>query len=340
MIKHAIQFWCLFFWVLGGLFLSAVPMVTAQETATTAKPALTDPVAIVNKTVIDYAALKRAKKVPFYGSVTPMNTLDDTLSKEQMALERLIHRRLLYEAAVAKKITVGVDKVDEAFTLFLRRLPGPHAYKSLLSKLKMTEADVKNEITKDLAIEALTEEVTGDTTIAPEKIKEYYDANPHLFAETAKIRFREIYLPKTEPPDIDPKLEKTIAQIQTALDQEVDFIRLADRYTPKDQIKNGGDRGYIWAGSLDPDLEDRLFAMEIDTISDPIETEMAVLFIKIVDKQLEQLAPFPVVKKEIENYLLAKKHHTKMVQYIDQLKTNAHIERLLPDEAESETVVE
>ncbi len=340
MIKHAIQFWCLALLVFGGLFLFVAHPVTAQEATATIGPALTDPAAIVNKTVIDFAALKRAQRTLPYRPIPFGEQSGGVLSKKELALEQLIHRRLLYEAALAQQITIGSDKVDDAFTLFLRRLPGPRAYQALLSELKMTEADLKNELAQDLAIEALTEQIAGDITIAPEKIKEYYNTYPHLFAETAKIRFREIYLPKMEPPDIDPKLEKTIAQIQTALDQEVDFMRLADRHTPKGQIKNGGDRGYLSAGMLEPDLEDRLFAMEPDEISDPIETETAVQIIKMVDKQVEQLTPFPLVKDEIENYLLAEKQHAKMGQYIDKLKANADIERRLPVDPEPEIAVE
>lgn len=320
--------------------MSTTHLVTAQETTTTVKPALTDPVAIVNKTVIDYAALKRAQKAQPYRPMTSVGKSNTIPSREEMALERLIHRQLLYEAAMAQKITIDPAKVDDAFTRFLRRLPGPRAYKTLLTELEMTEADLKKKLAQDLAIDALTQQVTGDITIAPEKIKAYYDAYPHLFAETAKIRFREINLPKMEPPVIDPKLEKTIAKIETALDQGVDFIRLADRHTPKGQIKNGGDRGYLSAGLLEPTLEDKLFAMEPDEISDPIETETAVQFIKMVDKQLEQLAPFPTVKNEIKNYLLAEKHQDKMAQYIDQLKANADIERLLPVDPEPEIAVE
>ena len=51
----------------------------------------------------------------------------------------------------------------------------------------MTEADLKKELAQDLTIDTLTEQITRDITIAPEKVKQYYDEYPHLFAETAKV---------------------------------------------------------------------------------------------------------------------------------------------------------
>jgi len=333
-MKHLYQFGLLI--VLVGLMLSGPSRLPAQEALETVEPALTDPVAIVNGTPINYAALKRAQKTVPIGPPLMVEPADKTFPKEALALERLISRQLLFEAAAAQKITVDSNEVDEELTRFLRRLPGPGAYRSFLSELQMTEAGLKNELTRDLTIEAFTNQLTADIVAAPEEARRYYNNHPHLFAETAKMRFREIYLPKAEPPTIDPELEKIIAQIQKALDEEADFIGLADRYNPKGRIKNGGDRGYIRAGSLEPGLEDRLFAMEIDAISAPIETEIAVLFIKIVDKQVEQLAPFSSVKKEIENFLLAEHRQTEVLNAIEKLKKNAKIERLFPIDPEPE----
>ena len=316
MTKHFIQFWHIFIFV----SLAAATMVTAQETVTKVKPVLTDPVAIVNNTTLNYAALIRAERISFKVYGKPVGPSGEKLSKEQMALERLINRQLLSDAAADQAVKIAPDKVDAALTHFLRRLPGPRAYRALLAELDMSEADLKKELERDLMIEALIEKITRDITIAPEKVKQYYDQYPHLFAENAKIRIREIYLPKEEPPTIDPDLEETIQKIQSDLQEGVPFKMLADRYTPSGQIKNGGDRGYISAGVLETTLEDQLFAMEPEEISEPIETENAVLIIKLVDKQLEQLASFAMVKKEIANYLLADKRQTKMMQYIDQLK--------------------
>ncbi len=61
--------------------------------------------------------------------------------------------------------------------------------------------------------------------------------------------------------------------------------------------------------------------MEEDEISGPIETETAVLFIMMIDKQVEQLAPFSAVKNEIENFLLAEEHQAAILNYLEQLKS-------------------
>ncbi len=184
--------------------------VETDDSDESAEPALTDPAAVVNGTTIDYAALKRAQQTLPLRPLPLTEPSEETLSEEELALEQLIHRQLLYEAAVAQKITVDSNQVDETFTRFLRRLPGPRAYETILSRLDMTEEDLKKELARDFAIEAFINQFTADITMAPEKVETYYVNHPHLFAEDAKIRFREIYLPKTEPPDIDTETKPLI----------------------------------------------------------------------------------------------------------------------------------
>ena len=87
------------------------------------------------------------------------------------------------------------------------------------------------------------------------------------------------------------------------LDQGADFAELAKQYSEDTlSAEKGGDMGLIAPGDFtSEDLEDALFALDIDAYSKPIRTEQGVQIVQLLEIQESEQEPFDAVREKIIN---------------------------------------
>ncbi|MFD1360976.1 peptidylprolyl isomerase [Lentibacillus salinarum] len=80
--------------------------------------------------------------------------------------------------------------------------------------------------------------------------------------------------------------EETANEVKDKLDNGDDFADLAEEYSTDDaSAQNGGDLDYFSAGDMVPAFEDAAYSMEVDEISDPVESEHGFHIIQVTDKR-------------------------------------------------------
>ena len=123
------------------------------------------------------------------------------ISEDQLAtlkkdiLEGLIEREVLYQESQKAGIKVDDQKIDEQLAAIKKRFPSDTVYKTALSKMNLTEDEVKAQIARGLAIRELIEQqITSKIVITDAETKAYYDGNPQMFKQPDQVKASHILI--------------------------------------------------------------------------------------------------------------------------------------------------
>ncbi|MGN8644680.1 peptidylprolyl isomerase [Gracilibacillus sp. HCP3S3_G5_1] len=117
--------------------------------------------------------------------------------------------------------------------------------------------------------------------------------------------------------------EETANEVIDKLNEGEDFAELAEEYsTDPGSSENGGDLGEFGAGDMVAEFEDAAYGLEIDEISEPVQSSHGFHVIKVTDRvEVEDVEPL----EDIEDQLRREIASTK----IDQVALQTKIQDLL-----------
>ncbi|MUK90075.1 foldase [Ornithinibacillus sp. L9] len=117
--------------------------------------------------------------------------------------------------------------------------------------------------------------------------------------------------------------EETANDVKQQLDEGADFAELAQEYSTDSSAENGGDIGYFSTGEMVPEFEDAAYNLEIDEISEPVESQYGYHVIKVTDKRdAEDIESFEDMEEDLRRQLA----YSKVDQSSFQEKLNQLIE--------------
>jgi peptidyl-prolyl cis-trans isomerase C len=291
-------------------------------------------VAVVNGTIIKQAELdsetnryldrlQRTGRSP--------NDLERSQIKKQV-LENLIARELLYQESQKKGIKVDQQEIDAQLSGLKGRFPNEAEFKNALSRNNLTEADLRSQFERDLAIKKLLDGQIGDKIAVSEKeTRAYYDSNLETFKKPEQVRASHILIKVDPGADEAKKAEarKKIESLQTKLKKGEDFGALAKEYSEGPSGPKGGDLGFFGRGQMVKPFEETAFAMKPGQVSDMVETNFGYHLIMVSDRTPEGTIPYEEVKDRLQQFLKQQKVQEAIARYVETLKGKAKIERFL-----------
>jgi peptidyl-prolyl cis-trans isomerase C len=249
-------------------------------------------------------------------------------------LENLINRELLYQETQRKGIKIDEATVNEQVMTMKKRFPSEAEFKSALTKANLTEAAIKTQIARGLAIEQLIVTcVSKKVTVSAPEIKAFYENHPNLFKQPEQVRASHILI-KIDPQGDEgkrAKAEKKIKKIQKKLQKGEDFATLAKELSECPSKAKGGDLGYFSRGRMVKSFEDVAFALKPNEVSEIVETKFGYHLIKVVDKKPEMTTTFEEVKDKLGQYLKQQKVQKEVSNYVSELKEKGKVERFLSE---------
>ncbi|MFG6149535.1 peptidylprolyl isomerase [Halobacillus sp. B23F22_1] len=118
--------------------------------------------------------------------------------------------------------------------------------------------------------------------------------------------------------------EETANEVKEKLDDGEEFADLASEYSTDGSAEQGGELGYFGPGTMDSDFEDAAYELEVDEVSDPVQTQFGYHIIKVTDKrEVEDVDSFEDSKDEIKRTLVSQK--------VDQQELQNQMNQLLED---------
>lgn len=189
-------------------------------------------------------------KEMFYEELKKLDGADDVLQD------------LLTYVILDSKYEITDEDIEEELAYFKAQIGDD--FDELLESQNVTIDEFKLDIKKSLLNEAL---ILGDVTITDEEIEQYYE-NMQL-----ELTARHILVE-------DEELAK---EIKAELDGGADFAELAEEHSVDSTAEKGGDLGSFSAGTWIPEFEDALFELEVNEVSDLVETSFGYHIIEVTD---------------------------------------------------------
>lgn len=314
------------------------PAKPAAAKAKTAAKAASDEssqkVAIVNGTAIVQSDLDRGMEGVVQRRARSGAPMDDAQLKtvKMEVLNNLINRELLNQESKKENIAVTDDQVNDKLSKIKQRFKGDAEFKEMLTKMKLSEAQIKTQLKEDLAIQTLIDKhVVEKITVTEQDAQTYYDTHPEAFKQPEQIRASHILV--TVDPKADPakkeEAHKKIESIQEKLKAGGDFATLAKELSDCPSKEKGGDLGYFSKGQMVKPFEDAALALKPGETSGIVETQFGYHIIKLTEIKPEGIMPFAEVKDQLTQYLKQEKVKAELDSYLASLEKTAKIEKLI-----------
>ena len=293
-------------------------------------------VAVVNGTVINQAEfdsemnrvlerLQRTGRFP--------NDLERSQMKKQV-LENLIARELLYQESQKKGVKVDQKEIEAQLTALKGRFPSEVEFKKALSTMNLTEAELRFQFERDLAIRKLLDDQIGGKSVVSEKeSRAYYDSNLESFKKPEQVRASHILIKVDPGADEAKKAEARtkIESLQAKLKNGEDFGALAKEYSEGPSGPKGGDLGFFGRGQMVKPFEETAFTMKPGQVSGMVETRFGYHLIMVTERAPESTLSYEEVKDRLEQYLKQQKAQETIAAYVETLKGKAKIERFVKE---------
>ena len=289
--------------------------------------------AVVNSEVITQSEFDTVFR-PIYEQIKQAyqgSNLQGELEKVRLQLlNQVIEDRLVYQEAQKMGIVVTDDEIEQELSAFKSQFPDEATFEKELGRSGITISDLEKRIRERVAITRLHQHVIrGRTNVLPSEIEKYYADHPGEFAQKEQVKIWGMTLRKSDEAiqkgTTDETIRRRAGKFVAELKQGADFEEYAKKYSQDAQAQQGGLIGFVGKGDLVHNIDEAIFSLPENSISDVLETENAYHIFKIGEKKSAAAQTFEEAKDEIENKLFREKAHERFVAWMDELKKKSFI---------------
>lgn len=137
--------------------------------------------------------------------------------------------------------------------------------------------------------------------VTPEDISSYYNDNLAAYQLPEQRRARHILFMarESDSPSVHQEKRKKAEEVVSLLKEKGDFAALAEQYSDDPSKGTGGDLGFFTKGSMVPEFDEAVFAMQPGQTSEVIKTQFGYHIIKLEEVKPASTRPLDEVKEEI-----------------------------------------
>ncbi len=287
-------------------------------------------VAIVNDDAITAAdVVMRAQALtleqgqhPAPGAAIP----EDVLSG---VLQRVIEQQLMLQEGRRLQVTAGSEEVAAEFRQIRGQSGSDEEFRRSLAEAGLTEAQLKEEIRRQIIIERVIEqEVRSTISMTPQEIASTAVAAPPS-AETGPEQVRLSHLlVRTGQGRSEEEAAALIEEIVQRLSAGEPFADLATRHSEDSYAHLGGMMDWVHASDLLPELAAALATLKPGERSQPIRTRLGVHLLQVEARRAAPRQPISEARERAYRQLYERKFKEAFTRWLDGLKQRAYIEIL------------
>src|SRR5437879_3687225 len=259
---------------------------------------------------------------------TPEQLQTDIEDRQKHALRDLVDQSLLVQRAKDMGVSVEPELIKRLDAIRTdNKLPSMEELESAVKAQGLNFEDFKNNIRNTLLTQrVISSEVGSHITIGDEEVSKYYEAHKAEFVRPEQVALREIVVntegKKPEDlPDLKKKAETALKRVQ---DGE-DFGEIAKRLSDGSTKSQGGFLGVYKRGELSKELEDVVFKMKKNDLTDVLETKQGFLVLQVMEHYDEGMQSLPKVKNEIMDKLYSARMEPAMREYLKTLREQSYV---------------
>lgn len=293
-------------------------------------------VARVNNEVITRSELEHSKvtaeedaKQDCQNRCTPEQLKQITEDSQKNALRNLIDQSLLVQRAKDMSISVEPDVIKQLDQIRIEnKLDSLEALeKAVESQPGLNWEDFKNNIRNGLLTKkVISSEVGSHISIPKDEVQKYYEAHKQDFIRPEQVALRSIEIntagkDEAEVAELKKKADTALKRIK---DGE-DFGEIAKRYSDGATAKQGGYLGIYKRGELSKQLEDVVFTLKKNGLTDVMETKQGFLVMQVLEHYDEGQQSLAKVENEIMDKLYGERMEPALRDYLKTLREQSYV---------------
>jgi len=292
-------------------------------------------IARVNNEIITRSELDKARvaaeedaKQECQGKCTPEQLRADIEDRQKNTLRDLIDQSLLVQRGKDMGVNVEPELIKRLDQLRQQnKIDSMEDLEKAVTAQGSNWEDFKNNIRTGLLTQrVIGSEVGSHITIGKEEIAKYYEEHKKEFVRPEQVALREIEIntegkKDTELPDLKKKAETALKRVK---DGE-DFGEIAKRFSDSTTAKQGGFLGVYKRGELSKELEEIVFKMKKNELTDVMDTKQGYLVLQVLERYEAGEQPLTKVENEIMDHLYSQRMEPAMRQYLKTLREQSYV---------------
>jgi len=292
-------------------------------------------VARVNNEIITTSELEKARRAAAEdaqqdcsGKCTQEQLQVAVEDRQKFALRDLIDQSLLAQRGKDMGISVEADVIKQLDQIRIQnKLADMDALERAVTQEGLNWDDFKNNIrNKLLTQQVIQREVGSHITIGHDDAQKYYEEHKNDFVKPEQVALRAIEISTegknaTEIAEQKKKAEDLLKRIN---DGE-DFSVLAKRFSDGPTAQQGGYLGVYKRGELNKQLEDTVFTMKKNQLTDVIETKQGFLIMQVLERYEAGVQPYEKVENEIMDRLYSERMEPALREYLKTLREESYV---------------
>jgi len=292
-------------------------------------------IARVNNEVITLSEYEKARdgaaddaKQECQGRCTPEQLQAAIEDGRKNTLRNLIDKSLLVQRAKDMGISVKPEVIKQLDQIRQQnKLGSIDELEKAVTSEGMNWEDFQGNIENHLLTQkVMGQEVGSHINITDDEIQKYYEAHKTEFVRPEQVALREIQVNTQgkgadELPALKKKAETALKRVQ---DGE-DFGEIAKRYSDSSTKDQGGYLGTYKRGELAKELEDKVFTMKRNQLTDVLETKQGYLILQVLEHYDEGQQSLDKVRNEISEKLYSTRMEPAMRAYLKTLREQSYV---------------
>ena len=292
-------------------------------------------VARVNNEVITRSEFEHSKitaeedaKTDCQNRCTPEQLRTLTEDRQKNALRDLIDQSLLVQRAKDMGVSVEPEVIKQLDQIRIEnKLQSMEALEQAVSGEGLNWEDFKNNIRNGLLTKkVIGSEVGSHINISKDEIQKYYDEHKAEFMRPEQVALRSIEVNTAGKDEADvAELRKKAETARKRIMDGEDFGEIAKRYSDGSTAKQGSYLGEYKRGELSKELEETVFKMKRNDLTEVMETKQGFLIMQVLEHYDEGEQSLAKVENEIEGKLYNQRLEPAMREYLKTLREESYV---------------
>jgi peptidyl-prolyl cis-trans isomerase SurA len=213
-----------------------------------------------------------------------------------MILEDHLTQSLLLNQAKIDSIEIPESQVemqlDARLEYFINQIGSQERLEQYFNKTVLEiKEDFRGLIRDQLITQEMQRNITGEATITPSEIKQFYnnlpeDSIPYI---DSKIEISQIcfYPPVDEEAILE--VRQRLLELRKRINEGENFATLAVLYSQGPSAPQGGEIGFMGRGELDPEYAKAAFSLKKGQVSNIVESQFGYHIIQLIERRDERV---------------------------------------------------
>lgn len=245
------------------------------------------------------------------------------------AREQAIGAKLLMKEAERLDIRVSETDVDERIAEMVENCGGEEGFAKQLADQELTREMVRDGVKKGRKMDRLVEKITADVGLPGEEdIRNHFESHKDEYTRADRAQAQHILI----TPASDAEADKASAlsrmeSIRSQIEAGADFSEMAAAHSDCPSGKRtGGSLGWFSRGMMVPEFDAAVFALEVNTLSEVVESQFGCHLIKKLGQEEGGPASFDDAHDQVRDFLCHVRRGEAISAYVSELKEKAAIE--------------